>query len=573
MGEKWRALFRMRHQSFGRKIGFTIAVPIILFILAILINNTLLTQVNKNVDEVVVQGDLSIEVTELGSLYSSKYVQVSEYVILHLQQKINQYELLSREFDRTVEELKSKITNDNQMSLMNKVIQNNHKMDDLFRKDLIPKVKGERYDEAIKAMEPISGLRSVTLENTKKLKEMMKEQREASITSAENDLGTSRLVLIISAVIATVLGGATAFFVIRRMIANLKRVVAISNQIAQGNLVVERTGTPSHDEIGQLYESVHVMSDNLRHMTKHIIDVTTAIDIQREELTRFTQELKAGSEQIVMTMEQLSDGTEEQANSATDISASIELFSRQITAANQESIEMRSSSDQALRNAISGKTRMESFVVQMELINEIVMNSVTKVRQLDERTQDIKAFVEVIKEIANQTNLLSLNAAIEAARAGDAGAGFSVVAKEVRDLSIRTNEYVTKITDIMQGIQRESNEVVKSLQLGFKEVEQGMHKMKETGSAFSLIYDAVSDTVEHIQTSSERMSAIAERSMEINELVEQIAAVSQETAAGTEQTSASAQQQNAAVDRMNQSLAHLNHLAEGLQQTVQKFKV
>lgn len=573
MGKRLKVNPGKRHLSFGWKVGLTVLVPILFFVIAIFFNNINLFKVSENIDEVESKGALSIEVTELGSLFSSKYIQISEYVILQLQQKINQYQMISREFESSIAHIREQINQEEHLALLDKIINNNQKMDQLFEEEIIPNVKANRLEEAIKVMESASGLRSVTLENTRKLQELLRIQREDSVANAKSYLADSLQLLLVSTLIAIAAGGLITFLIFRRVNRNLKQVVNISNQIAEGNLAVEKLKAPSRDEIGQLYDSVNVMSGNLQQMTRQILDVTHSIRAQSEELTRSMNELKLGSEQIVLTMEQLSVGTEDQARSASEIVHLIEHFNQQIMEANQESNEMEASSGEVLQSAESGRSQMASFVEQMSRINDIVLDSVEKVKLLDHKTQNITSFTDVIKEIADQTNLLALNAAIEAARAGEAGSGFSVVANEVRKLAERTNEYVAKISEIIDGIRDESKEVVESLHQGYNEVTEGTSKIKEVGNSFATIYNAVADTVERIRSSSARMELIAERSKEINYLIEQIASVSEETAAGVEETSASAEQQNKAIENINQNLIHLNKLAEDLRLSIEKFKV
>ena len=139
---------------------------------------------------------------------------------------------------------------------------------------------------------------------------------------------------------------------------------------------------------------------------------------------------------------------------------------------------------------------MNGSTQQMSAIDQIVKDSVKNVTQLNTRSQEISKLVVVIKDIADQTNLLSLNAAIEAARAGEHGKGFSVVAEEVRKLAEQTASSVTEITDIVRNIQEGFDVVTKSLENGYTEVEKGTAQIETTGKTFQDISQSIADIVE-----------------------------------------------------------------------------
>src|SRR5690625_4415295 len=171
---------------------------------------------------------------------------------------------------------------------------------------------------------------------------------------------------------------------------------------------------------------------------------------------------------------------------------------------------------------------MSQSVEQMKRIDLIVSNAVEQVRGLDQKSDEISKLIQVVKDIADQTNLLALNAAIEAARAGEHGKGFAVVADEVRKLAEGVTRSVLEITSIVNSIQKETDDVVNSLNDGYNEVKEGIEQIGKTGESFEIIDDSISSMVDNILSIANRLKEIANNSNEMNELIGEIASVSEE---------------------------------------------
>ncbi|WP_420827531.1 methyl-accepting chemotaxis protein [Amphibacillus cookii] len=203
----------------------------------------------------------------------------------------------------------------------------------------------------------------------------------------------------------------------------------------------------------------------------------------------------------------------------------------------------------------------------------MVNESVLKVQGLDSQTREINKLTKVINDIAEQTNLLALNAAIEAARAGEHGKGFAVVADEVRKLAEQVTVSASDITEIVTTIQSESSVVTDTLQSGYKQVEQGTTEMTKTNDKFNEISYSVTDMVGRIDTVSSNLLTILESSEEMNTKIQKIAAISQESAAGVEQVSASSQQTSVSMEEVVNSSDELAKLSEGLNDIIREFKL
>lgn len=356
----------------------------------------------------------------------------------------------------------------------------------------------------------------------------------------------------------------------------------IKRQIDDIGITMEKAGegdfttaltVGAEDEIGLLAAHFNSMRDSLRNLLQNVSEASTMVNNQSEELTQSSNDVREGSLQVAMTMEELASGSELQAKNASDLLALMRTFATEVDEANQDGKTIQKASSEVLVMTGEGSKLMEKSMEQMEKIDQIVHEAVGKVEGLDVHAQKISALVEVIQDIAEQTNLLALNAAIEAARAGEYGQGFAVVADEVRKLAEESSVSVTNITEIVNNIQNESSAVAESLQMSYQEVEEGTTQIATTGKTFEGISAAVTDMVENITRVSDNLANIVTSSEEMNNSIQGIASVSEQSAAGVEQTSASSQQTSSAMEEVAASSNELATLAEELNQLVQQFKL
>ncbi len=344
-------------------------------------------------------------------------------------------------------------------------------------------------------------------------------------------------------------------------------------QMTNGDLSGPPLKIQSKDEVGQLMAATNTMADILNRLLQHIQTVSNDVATQSEELLQSTTEVKTGTEQIVNTMTEIAGGTEELASHTTAIATSMNDFAGKVTAVHQSNKDVQHYSQDVKALAKEGRDLMSSSTKQMGAIQRIVKDAVDPVDGLSKQTQEISKLVTVIQSIASQTNLLALNAAIEAARAGEQGKGFAVVADEVRKLAEQVSFSVGDITNIVRNIQDDSNRVTASLEQGYGEVEKGTRQITTTNATFHHIADAIEAIATNIEQTSSELDDVVHNTDTINKSVDEMAAISEQSAAGIQETSATIEQAASSMEEIKHSSEYLAEMAEQLNSLIRRFKL
>ncbi|WP_407390862.1 methyl-accepting chemotaxis protein [Carnobacterium jeotgali] len=403
------------------------------------------------------------------------------------------------------------------------------------------------------------------------------KEREQEINDiGQKVIGNGEQVSTISVVImilVSLLSIVVAYLTSNNITKPLNVVMKRMQSISEGDLSLEPLEITEKDETGKLSVSMNKMQKTVKSVMKGISHASEELSSHSEELTQSASEVKSGSEQVAITMQELATGSETQATTASNLAVVMENFTKKVQNTNKNGEKIKNSSIGVLSMTNEGKQYMEDTSQQMAKIDGIVQDAVKKMAILDNQTQEINHLVVIIQKIADQTNLLALNAAIEAARAGEHGRGFAVVADEVRKLAEQVAVSIADITGFVEKIQVESNRVSDSLQSGYAEVEEGTSQIAKTGQTFNQINTSVTTMVEDIKGISDNLESIKVNSEIMNGSIEEIASVSEESAAGVEQTSAASQQITSSMEEVAGSSEQLSNLAENLADMVGRFKL
>lgn len=396
----------------------------------------------------------------------------------------------------------------------------------------------------------------------------MKEAEEKAASA-----GKSATLLIISiSFVAAVLGFGIGYYISRSITRPMDSMLHASNKVAQGDLTVQLKND-SKDEVGQLSMAIHTMTEGLKGVIGKVQNSAQRVASTAQELSASAEEMKASTDQVSGTTQDIATGVSQQASKMADISQTMKEMSesvQQVAMNSQKAAEGASSASNTAQNV----GRMSNDVARkMSEIQVTVDNSATVIKELDGKSQKIGEIIGVITNIADQTNLLALNAAIEAARAGEHGRGFAVVADEVRKLAEESRNAANQITSLIKDIQQGTKQAVVSMEQGTKTVGEGAKTIGDTVSAINNIVKAageVATMVQEIAAVAEEQSASVE---EVTASVEDVSAISEESASGTEEVSAAAEEQAASMDQLVNAAQELAKLSNELQVEAARFNL
>ncbi|QCX34004.1 methyl-accepting chemotaxis protein [Caloramator sp. E03] len=432
-------------------------------------------------------------------------------------------------------------------------------------------IKENKFSEALKANEEV-----------KKIDGFLKNQFQVLISTELKNQHTLKKeldktisytggILIGAIILFGLISIFVAIFLSYNITNAISKVANSAKNIADGNLGVEKINVKSKDEIYVLAEAFNKMNENLRELIGEISK-------ESDELTRCAELLKGNTnqsskvnEQIASSMQQVSDGIEKLDNECRNAAEAIERLRDGVSKVYKDSNGVLKSSENASKAANLGNEKMNGLINQIMVIENKISYTKTITDTLKQRSSNIENVLGTISEVASQTNLLALNAAIEAARAGEAGRGFAVVADEVRKLAESTLEAAKEITSILKEIQNEAEQVADNMVSGVNEVKSGRAYAEDAMKAFVDIVSTNDDVHKKVTDINGQMEDMAKAVEKVNELSNLIIKTVNISLTETQEVATAVEEQTAGQEEILSSATMLSNMAENLKRMVDRF--
>jgi len=371
------------------------------------------------------------------------------------------------------------------------------------------------------------------------------EQARAAVAISEQRTEQTVRVFVIIGIAAMLLGLAMVLLLNRIIAVPLRAIAGIAGQVAGGDLTVSVPADNRADEVGDLMHAFRTMVEKLRQTTR--------------EINEGVGVLASSSSEILATTTQVASGAAETATAVSETTATVEEVKQTAQVASQKAKYVSESAQKVAQVSLTGRKAVEDAIAGMHRIQEQMESIAESIVRLSEQSQAIGEIIATVNDLAEQSNLLAVNAAIEATRAGEQGKGFAVVAQEVKSLAEQSKQATTQVRTILGDIQKATSAAVLATEQGNKAVEAGVKQTGETGESIRLLAESITEAAQ----AATQIAASSQQQMvgmdQVALAMENIKQASTQNVAGTKQAEVAAQ--------------GLHELGQRLKQLAAQYKV
>lgn len=485
---------------------------------------------------------------------------------------LEKYNSFAVQLEKNINEVKTLITNKRAVEIFEELDQYNQELISLEAQMI--DLAGTDKEKTLEIYNTdYADVREVFSTNLEEFKQIQLNNISTKAKEDQAMIDQSSVVGIIAIFISLLVGVIVAFIISRVITKPIKTVVNKLVELSshEGDLTARLT-VNSKDEIGKLSSAFNTMIANIQDLIKQVQSTTVEVASSAEELYASSEQNTSATEQVTTSIQQIASGTERQVKGSEDSSIAMGEIAIGIQRVADSSSKVAEAALNTSKEAEEGNVAITKSITQMNHIQISVSEAEVKVKELSQLSTEIGHILDVITGIADQTNLLALNAAIEAARAGEHGKGFAVVADEVRKLAEESKTSASEITSLIGQIQVNTHQAVEFMKKGTSDVSIGMNVVNEAGNAFESILSSVQQVTEQIQDVSASAEEISASTEQVASSIEELASVAKEAADSAQNVAASSEEQLASIEEISNSAENLSKMSEQLQLLVGKFK-
>ena len=398
-------------------------------------------------------------------------------------------------------------------------------------------------------------------------------QMDTLSVNTSDSANFSKTLLIIISIVSTLIAVGLAYLITRNITNPLKRLTASANVMASGDLREDDIVVNTKDEINDLAQAFNTMKGNISKLISNVsmnVSNTTSV---AEQLASSTDEGMNATKDIAERMEQVASGGGQAAATGNDCAVATDESAQGVGRIAEAAQNLHSQAVDMQSMATEGAETLQTTEQQMSVIQQSSYETREKIKQLSLQSAEIENITKVITEITEQTNLLALNAAIEAARAGEHGKGFAVVADEVRKLAEQSKSSASQIVGLTSAIKKDTKVVEESVNQTVQNVDQGVTYLQNAQTSFSNIFNSITDMTTQIQEVSASSEEISASTEEVAASVTEMAHAATMAAEQSSVILASIEEQTATMTEINAVAKSLNDGAKAIYEEVSKFSI
>ncbi|MCM3722627.1 methyl-accepting chemotaxis protein [Solibacillus isronensis] len=560
--------------SVGKRLNAALIIMIILIMITVVLNYMSLKNIQGNMEEALdyrVEQIRSVDKIRFNVAMQGMYVRA--LVFDGKEESAESFKQYNELLDQEIEYLSTLVSSDTMTEQMEQII----KYRDDFNYGYLDMMDAfERGDQILANGFINTKLRAANdgmFDATAQMVEHQEKELDAIKTKAGDAIGFSVLVAGIALAISVLIGVLVMIYIRKTIISPLNGIVNEANLIAAGDLSQQDILVKTKDEIGQLGNAFNSMKNNLSNLIKNIQVNSEQVNAAAQELSASTEEISATTEDVTVRVNDTAERAQISAHASNESARAMEETAAGVQRIAESTQKLLGNSVDATQTAKDGGQIIYDAQQQMSIISSSTNSVNALVQKLAQQTEEINNISQLITSITDQTNLLALNAAIEAARAGEHGKGFAVVADEVRKLAEQSKSSANSIVNLTLEIKADTENVERAVSDSLVSVEDGVKIIANAGESFTTIVDAVTQMsmqIQEISATSEELSASAEQ---VTASVNEIAQSSNESSGNLEMIAAAVEEQTATMQQVNAVAVTLSDNAQTLQQEILQFKV